>query len=111
VQAWATWWVYELEKVMTGQADRAFLEAAFQKLMRNFSWWLNRKDADNRNIFQGGFLGLDNIGVFDRSAPLPGGGQIDQADGTAWMALFCQNMAQMAIELARENPVYLEQAR
>jgi hypothetical protein len=111
VHAWATWWVYELEKVMTGRADRAFLEAAFQKLMRNFSWWLNRKDADNRNIFQGGFLGLDNIGVFDRSAPLPGGGRIDQADGTAWMALFCQNMAQMAIELARENPVYLEQAR
>src|SRR6516164_11096702 len=96
---------------MTGQADRAFLEAAFQKLMRNFSWWLNRKDADNRNIFQGGFLGLDNIGVFDRSAPLPGGGRIDQADGTAWMALFCQSMAQMAIELARENRVYLEQAR
>jgi hypothetical protein len=111
VHAWATWWGYELEKVMTGRADRAFLEAAFQKLMRNFSWWLNRKDADNRNIFQGGFLGLDNIGVFDRSAPLPGGGRIDQADGTAWMALFCQNMAQMAIELARENPVYLEQAR
>jgi hypothetical protein len=111
VHAWATWWVYELEKVMTGRADRAFLEAAFQKLMRNFGWWLNRRDADNRNIFQGGFLGLDNIGVFDRSAPLPGGGHIDQADGTAWMALFCQNMAQMAIELARENPVYLEQAR
>jgi hypothetical protein len=111
VHAWATWFVYELEKAMTGQADRAFLENAFGKLMRNFGWWLNRKDADNRNIFQGGFLGLDNIGVFDRSAPLPGGGRIDQADGTAWMGLFCQNMAQMAAELARENPAYLEQAQ
>jgi hypothetical protein len=93
---------------MTGRTDHAFLESSFRKLMRNFSWWLNRKDADDRNIFQGGFLGLDNIGVFDRSAPLPGGGQIDQADGTAWMALYCQNMAQMAGELARENPAYLE---
>ena len=74
---------------VTGTGDRAFLENAFQKLMKNFGWWLNRKDADDRNIFQGGFLGLDNIGVFDRSAPLPGGGRIDQADGTAWMALYC----------------------
>ncbi|MGH3278981.1 MAG: MGH1-like glycoside hydrolase domain-containing protein [Trebonia sp.] len=111
VHAWATWFVYELEKAMTGRADRAFLENAFQKLTKNLGWWLNRKDADNRNIFQGGFLGLDNIGVFDRSAPLPGGGRVDQADGTAWMALFCQNMAQMAAELARENPVYAEQAQ
>jgi hypothetical protein len=108
VHAWATWFVYELEKSLTGRADRDFLESSFRKLMRNFSWWLNRKDADGRNIFQGGFLGLDNIGVFDRSAPLPGGGTIDQADGTAWMALYCQNMAQMAGELARENPAYLE---
>jgi hypothetical protein len=108
VHAWATWFVYQLEEAMTGRADRAFLEKAFQKLMKNFSWWLNRKDADNRNIFQGGFLGLDNIGVFDRSAPLPGGGRIDQADGTAWMALYSQNMAQMAAELARENPAYLD---
>ena len=75
VHAWATWFVYQLEKATTGAADRAFLEGAFQKLMRNFGWWLNRKDADDRNIFQGGFLGLDNIGVFDRSAPLPTGGQ------------------------------------
>jgi hypothetical protein len=111
VHAWATWFVYELEKGMTGQADRGFLERCFVKLKRNFDWWLNRKDIDNRSIFQGGFLGLDNIGVFDRSAPLPGGGRIDQADGTAWMALFCQNMAQMATELAKENPVYLEQAK
>jgi hypothetical protein len=111
VHAWAVWFVYQLEKAFTGRADRAFLEDAFQKLMRNFGWWLNRKDMDDRNIFQGGFLGLDNIGVFDRSAPLPGGGHIDQADGTAWMALFCENMTQMAAELARENPVYVEQTQ
>jgi hypothetical protein len=111
VHAWATLFVYQIEEATTGRADRAFLEDAFQKLMRNFSWWLNRKDVDNRNIFQGGFLGLDNIGVFDRSAPLPGGGRIDQADGTAWMALYCQNMMQIALELAPENPVYLRQAQ
>ena len=111
VHAWATWFVYQLEKARTGTGDREFLENSFQKLMKNFTWWLNRKDADDRNIFQGGFLGLDNIGVFDRSAPLPAGGRIDQADGTAWMALYCQNMLQIALELARENPVYLEQAQ
>ncbi len=111
VHAWATWFVYELEKGRTGGGDRAFLENAFQKLMRNFGWWLNRKDADGRNVFQGGFLGLDNIGVFDRSAPLPNGGRLDQADGTAWMALYCQNMFQMALELAREDPVYVDQAQ
>jgi hypothetical protein len=110
VHAWATWFLYELESARTGNADRAFLERAYKKMSRNFIWWLNRKDADGRNIFQGGFLGLDNIGVFDRSAPLPGGGQIDQADGTAWMALYCQTMAQMALELSRENPAYLEDA-
>ena len=111
VHAWAAMFVYELEKTLTGKADREFLEHAFQKLARNFGWWLNRKDADNRNIFQGGFLGLDNIGVFDRSAPLPGGGRIDQADGTAWMALYSSTMFQMASELSRENPVYLETAQ
>ncbi len=111
VHAWATWFVYDLEKVMTGRADRAFLENAFRKLTRNFTWWLNRKDADGRSIFQGGFLGLDNVGVFDRGAQLPGGGRIDQADGSAWMALYCQTMAQMAVELAHENPAYLEDAR
>jgi hypothetical protein len=111
VHAWATWFVYSMEKARTGKGDRVFLEDAFQKLMRNFGWWLNRKDADDRNIFQGGFLGLDNIGVFDRSAPLPGGGRIDQADGTAWMALYSQNMVQMATELGRENPVYFDQAQ
>jgi hypothetical protein len=87
-----------------------WLENAFQKLSKNFTWWLNRKDADGRNIFQGGFLGLDNIGVFDRSAPLPTGGQIDQADGTAWMALFAQNMLQIALELAEHDRMYAEQA-
>ncbi len=111
VHAWATLFVYELERIRTGRADRDFLEDAFQKLMKNFVWWLNRKDADNRNIFQGGFLGLDNIGVFDRSAPLPSGGRLDQADGTAWMALYSQTMTQIAIELARENRAYLEQAQ
>jgi hypothetical protein len=110
VHAWASWFVYSMDQARTGRGDRVFLESQFQKLMRNFGWWLNRKDADDRNIFQGGFLGLDNIGVFDRSAPLPGGGRIDQADGTAWMSLFSQNMLQMAVELGRENPVYLEQA-
>ena len=104
------WFVYSMDKARTGQGDRVFLESTFQKLMRNFGWWLNRKDADDRNIFQGGFLGLDNIGVFDRSAPLPDGGRIDQADGTAWMSLYSQNMLQMALELGRENPVYQEQA-
>ena len=110
VHAWASWFVYSMDKARTGRGDRVFLESTFQKLMRNFGWWLNRKDADDRNIFQGGFLGLDNIGVFDRSAPLPGGGRIDQADGTAWMSLFSQNLLQMAVELGRENPVYQEQA-
>ena len=88
------------------KGDLVFLERVFHKLLLNFTWWVNRKDAQGRNMFQGGFLGLDNIGVFDRSAPLPGGGRIDQADGTAWMALYCQNMAQIAIELAHENPAY-----
>ncbi|MGW3289970.1 MGH1-like glycoside hydrolase domain-containing protein [Streptomyces sp. NPDC001002] len=111
VHAWAVLFVYELEKHRTGKADRAFLENAFHKLMKNFSWWLNRKDVDGNNVFQGGFLGLDNIGVFDRSAPLPTGGHLDQADGTAWMALYCQNLLEIAIELAGENPVYIEQAQ
>jgi hypothetical protein len=111
VHAWATLFVYELEKQRTGQADRRFLENAFQKLIKNFTWWLNRKDLDGRNVFQGGFLGLDNIGVFDRSAPLPTGGHLDQADGTAWMALYAQNLLEIALELSTENPVYLEQAQ
>jgi len=111
VHAWATLFVYELEKHRTGRGDRAFLENSFQKLMKNFTWWLNRKDPDGNNVFQGGFLGLDNIGVFDRSAELPTGGRLDQADGTAWMALYCQNLLEIAIELAADNPVYVEQAQ
>ena len=106
VHAWATWRVYQIEKERTGVADRAFLETVFHKMLLNFTWWVNRKDEDNRNVFQGGFLGLDNIGIFDRSAPLPGGGHLDQADGTSWMAMYSLNMLRIALELAIENPVY-----
>ena len=106
VHAWATWRVYQIEQEQTGKGDRAFLETVFHKMLLNFTWWVNRKDEDNRNVFQGGFLGLDNIGVFDRSAPLPGGGHIDQADGTSWMAMYSLNMLRIALELAIENPVY-----
>ncbi len=106
VHAWATWKVYELDRQRTGVADTAFLERVFHKLMLNFTWWVNRKDAEGRNIFQGGFLGLDNIGVFDRSAPLPTGGHIDQADGTSWMAMYALNLMRIALELAQTNPVY-----
>ena len=106
VHAWATWRVYQIERERTGKGDRAFLETVFHKMLLNFTWWVNRKDEDNRNVFQGGFLGLDNIGVFDRSAPLPGGGHMDQADGTSWMAMYSLNMLRIALELAIENPVY-----
>ncbi len=110
VHAWAAWRVYEIERESTGAGDRAFLERVFHKLLLNFTWWVNRKDADGRNLFQGGFLGLDNIGVFDRSAPLPTGGHISQSDGTSWMAMYCLNMLRIAIELARENAVYEDTA-
>ncbi|MFH8487419.1 MGH1-like glycoside hydrolase domain-containing protein [Streptomyces longisporoflavus] len=106
VHAWAAYFVYTVEKGTTGNTDHAFLERTFQKLLTNFTWWVNRKDPGGRNIFQGGFLGLDNIGVFDRSAPLPTGGTLEQADGTAWMALYCQSMLQIAMELAEHNPSY-----
>lgn len=106
VHAWATWRVYQIEGEMYGRKDRTFLERVFQKLLLNFTWWVNRKDAEGRNIFEGGFLGLDNIGVFDRSSPLPTGGHIEQADGTSWMAMYCLNLLQIALELAQENPVY-----
>ena len=106
VHAWAAWRVYKIEKRVRGKSDRAFLERVFHKLLLNFTWWVNRKDAEGRNIFQGGFLGLDNIGVFDRSAPLPTGGYIEQSDGTSWMAMYCLNMLAMALELARANPAY-----
>jgi hypothetical protein len=106
VQAWAAWRVYKIEQRRTGQADRAFLERIFHKLLLNFTWWVNRKDRDGRNVFQGGFLGLDNIGVFDRSAPLPTGGYLEQSDGTAWMGMYCLNMLAIALELAHKNTAY-----
>jgi hypothetical protein len=106
VQAWAAWQVYKITRDQTGAADTFFLERVFHKLLMNFTWWVNRKDAEGNNVFQGGFLGLDNIGVFDRSQPLPTGGRIDQADGTAWMALYCVNMLAIALELARTHPAY-----
>jgi hypothetical protein len=108
VHAWATLAVYEAELEQRGAGDVAWLAGAFQKLLCNFTWWLNRKDPTGRNVFEGGFLGLDNIGVFDRSAPLPTGGRLEQSDGTAWMAFFAQSMLGMAIELSRHDPVYEE---
>ena len=110
VHAWATIFLYRKEQALHGEGDIDFLNRSFQKLMLNFSWWVNRKDRLGKNVFEGGFLGLDNIGVFDRSAPLPGGGTLDQADGTAWMALFCQNMLEIAVELAAHDPSYDEMA-
>jgi len=110
VHAWAALRVYQIDAKHRGKADRAFLEGIFHKLLLNFTWWVNRKDADGNNIFQGGFLGLDNIGVFDRSAALPIQGHIDQADGTAWMGFYCLIMLQIALELAKENPIYQDTA-
>jgi hypothetical protein len=106
VHAWAAWRVYKIEKRIRGKADTQFLERVFHKLLLNFTWWVNRKDPEGHNVFQGGFLGLDNIGVFDRSAPLPTGGHIEQSDGTAWVGMFCLNMLAMAQELARKDPAY-----
>jgi hypothetical protein len=106
VHAWAALRVYKIEKRTTGKADRDFLERVFHKLLLNFTWWVNRKDSEGHNIFQGGFLGLDNIGVFDRNTPLPSGELLEQSDGTAWMGMFCLNMLMIALELARENQVY-----
>jgi hypothetical protein len=106
VHAWAAWRVYQIDRKQTGRGDVKFLERIFHKLMLNFTWWVNRKDAEGRNVFQGGFLGLDNIGVFDRSKPLPTGGRINQADGTAWVAMYSLNLMRIALELAQENDVY-----
>jgi Mannosylglycerate hydrolase MGH1-like glycoside hydrolase domain len=110
VHAWSTIFTYRLEKGAKGEGDREWLKSSFQKLLLNFTWWVNRKDRTGRNVFEGGFLGLDNIGVFDRNAPLPTGGYLEQADGTAWMALFCQNMLEIAVELAMTDPDYGEMA-
>jgi hypothetical protein len=110
VHAWATWRVYKIDAKQTGYPDRAFLEGIFHKLLLNFTWWVNRKDADGNNIFQGGFLGMDNISVFDRSAALPTGGHMDQSDGTSWMGAYCLTMLKIALELAKENPVYQDVA-
>jgi hypothetical protein len=106
VHAWAAWRVYRIEEKRRGTADRAFLERVFHKLLLNFTWWVNRKDRDGINVFEGGFLGLDNIGVFDRSQPLPTGGYLEQSDGTSWMAMYTLNMLSMALELAGTDPVY-----
>ncbi len=106
VHAWAAWRVYKIEKKQRGTGDTAFLKRVFQKLLLNFTWWVNRKDAHGMNVFQGGFLGLDNIGVFDRSAPLPTGGHISQSDGTSWMAMYALNLLAIALELSKEDSSY-----
>jgi hypothetical protein len=106
VHAWATLFLHRIDQALRGETDVAFLSAAFNKLLLNFTWWVNRKDRFGKNVFEGGFLGLDNIGIFDRSAPLPTGGYLEQADGTAWMVLFSQNMAELAVELAVYDQTY-----
>jgi hypothetical protein len=106
VHAWAAWRVYKIEDKIYGRRDKIFLERVFQKLLLNFTWWVNRKDMKGNNVFEGGFLGLDNIGIFDRSAPLPTGGYLEQADGTSWMGMFCLNMLTIALELAGEKSSY-----
>ena len=108
VHAWATIFTYRLEMAQRGEGDVVWLKKCFQKLLLNHAWWVNRKDRNGRNVFEGGFLGLDNIGVFDRSAPLPTGGYLEQADGTAWMALFTQNMLEISVKLALEDPEYVD---
>lgn len=110
VHAWSTIFTYRLDQSQKGEGDRDWLKSNFQKLLMNFTWWVNRKDRSGKNVFEGGFLGLDNIGVFDRSAPLPTGGYLEQADGTAWMALFCQNMLEIAVELSMTDSDYADMA-
>ena len=106
VLAWAAWRVYQIERKQTGKGDRAFLETIFHKMLIGFTWWVNRKDSGGKNIFEGGFLGLDNIGVFDRNSSLPDGSHLEQSDGTSWMGMFSLNLMRIAIELASENHVY-----
>ncbi|MGC1296171.1 MAG: glucosidase [Alloacidobacterium sp.] len=110
VHAWATIFLYRTEEALRGKGDIEFLKRSFAKLALNFSWWVNRKDRFGKNLFEGGFLGLDNIGVFDRSSPLPTGGSLEQADGTAWVSMFAQNMAEIAVELAAHDPMYEDMA-
>jgi hypothetical protein len=110
VHAWATIFLYRHEEALKGKGDLEFLKRSFAKLLLNFSWWVNRKDRFGKNLFEGGFLGLDNIGVFDRSAPLPTGGYLEQADGTAWVSLFCQNMGEISVELAANDPYFEDMA-
>ncbi len=110
VHAWAAYRVYKIEEHLTGQGDRDFLERVFQKLLLNFTWWVNRKDYEGQNVFQGGFLGLDNIGVFDRNMSLPNGSHLEQSDGTSWMGMYCLDMLTIALELARENYAYSDVA-
>jgi hypothetical protein len=106
VHAWAVWRVYNMDRIRSGQGDRAFLEKCFHKLLINFAWWINKVDREGNNVFEGGFLGLDNITVLDRSQPLPGGAFLEQSDGTGWMGMFCLNLMRIALELAVENPTY-----
>jgi hypothetical protein len=110
MHAYAAWRVYKIDEKSNGKGDLQFLESVFHKLLLNFTWWVNRKDTHNRNIFQGGFLGLDNIGIFDRDSELPGGGHIEQADATSWMAMYCLNLMRISIELAKHNPAYQDMA-
>jgi hypothetical protein len=110
VHAWGTIFLYRTEQALKGEGDLEFLKRSFAKLMLNFSWWVNRKDRFGKNLFEGGFLGLDNIGVFDRSSPLPTGGHLEQADGTAWVSLFCQNMLEISMELAANDPFFEDMA-
>jgi Glycosyl hydrolase family 63 C-terminal domain len=110
VHAWATLFLHRTEQALRGETDVEFLRSAFNKLLLNFTWWVNRKDRFGKNVFEGGFLGLDNIGIFDRSAPLPTGGYLEQADGTAWMALFTQNMLELAVELTSYDQIYEDMA-
>ena len=108
MHAWSIIFTYRLDKVQKGQGGHEVAESCFQKLLLNFTWWVNRKDRSGRNVFEGGFLGLDNIGIFDRSAPLPTGGYLEQADGTAWMALYADNMLEIAVELAMTDEDYVD---
>jgi len=106
VHAWAVFRTFKIERKMYGRQDLDFLERVFQKLLLNFTWWVNRKDFDGKNVFEGGFLGLDNIGLFNRSEPLPTGGQLEQADSTGWMAFYSLSMLNIALELAKHRRIY-----